>query len=214
MIPVKEQDAIIPCIAAAIPFPPVSWWKVAIKAKTIWLDPFEHFQKMSYRNRYYLAGKEGKALLSLPLQKGRNQQLAMREMQISYAENWQKNHWRTLQTLLGNSPFFEYIDYQLFSFFESKEPGLYNWNKASIEWANQFLGHPIEIRETDRYIQNTGSNLIDLRDLIHPKSDSPPQKEYYQVFKSDAGFLPDCSILDLICCEGKNALNILLDSGN
>lgn len=214
MIPVKEQDAILPCIAAAVPFPPVSWWQAAIKAKTIWLDPFEHFQKMSYRNRYYLAGKEGKALLSLPLQKGRNQQLAMGEMQISYAENWQKNHWRTLQTQLGNSPFFEYIDYQLFPFFEEKEPGLYNWNKASIEWANQFLGHPVEIRETDRYIQNTGNNIVDLRDLIHPKSAPTPQKEYYQVFKSDAGFLPDCSILDLICCEGKNALNIILDSGN
>jgi len=211
MIKAKENDPIITCIAPAIPFPPVSWWKAAIKAKTIWLDPFEHFQKMSYRNRYYLAGKEGKAMLSLPLQKGRNQHLAMQEMQLSYAENWQKNHWRTLQTLLGNSPFFEYIDYQLFPFFDTKETSLYDWNKASIDWANQFLGHPVVIRETGNYIENTGGNLTDLRALIHPKSEPGPQKEYYQVFKNDAGFIPDCSILDLICCEGKNALNILLD---
>lgn len=212
MIPVQEQTIIPTCIAAAIPFPPVSWWKAAIKAETVWLDPFEHFQKMSYRNRYYLAGKEGKAMLSLPLRKGRNQHLAMQDMQISYAENWQKNHWRTLQTILGNSPFFEYIDYQLFPFFNTKATSLYDWNKASIEWANKFLGNPLTILETDEYIHNTGDNLIDLRTLIHPKSEPAPQTAYYQVFKNDTGFIPDCSILDLICCEGKNALNILLAS--
>lgn len=212
MIAVQEQDIVQPTIVAAIPFPPISWWQAAIKAKTIWLDPFEHFQKMSYRNRYYLAGKEGKAMLSLPLQKGRNQHLAMRDMQISYAENWQKNHWRTLQTLLGNAPFFEYIDYQLFPFFETKETSLYDWNKASIEWANQFLGNPVVIKETDNYVPNTGNDIIDLRALIHPKSEPAMQRAYYQVFKNDTGFISDCSILDLICCEGKNALNVLLDA--
>lgn len=209
MTAVTGHDSIIPCIAAAIPFPPLSWWQAALKEKTVWLDPFEHFQKMSYRNRYYLAGKEGKALLSIPLLKGRNQHAAMREMQISYAENWQKNHWRTLQTLLGNSPFFEYIDYQLFPFFDTKTNSLYDWNKASIEWANRFLGHPLELRETSSYIPNIDGSIRDLRATIHPKSDPGPQKEYYQVFKSDAGFVADCSILDLICCEGKNAINIL-----
>lgn len=210
MTAVTEHDSIIPCIAAAIPFPPLSWWRAALKEKTVWLDPFEHFQKMSYRNRYYLAGKEGKAMLSIPLLKGRNQHAAMREMQISYAENWQKNHWRTLQTLLGNSPFFEYIDYQLFPFFDTKANSLYDWNKASIEWANRFLGNPLELRETSSYIPNTNGSFRDLRETIHPKSDPGPQNEYYQVFKSDAGFVTDCSILDLICCEGKNAINILL----
>ncbi len=213
MIPAKEQAVNPACIAAAIPFPPVSWWQAAIKAKTIWLDPFEHFQKMSYRNRYYLPGKDGKAMLSLPLEKGRNQHLAMKDMQISYAENWQKNHWRTLQTLLGNAPFFEYIDYQLFPFFEAKETSLYNWNKASIIWANQFLGNPVAIKETDRYFADSGDHIIDLRALIHPKSEPALQQEYYQVFKNDAGFIRDCSILDLICCEGKNALPILMEAG-
>lgn len=210
MIPVKENDHIPVCIAAALPFPPISWWKAVLQHKTIWLDRFENFQKMSYRNRYYLAGKEGKSMLSIPLQKGRNQHLAMGDMGISYAENWQKNHWRTLQTLLGNSPFFEYIDYQLFPFFDQKTPGLYHWNKAGIEWVNQFLGHPLEIKETESYIPTTTEGIIDLRDSIHPKSIIAPQAAYYQVFQSDAGFVEDCSILDLICCEGKNAINILL----
>lgn len=198
------------CIAAALPFPPISWWRAALQGKIIWLDPHEHFQKMTYRNRYYLADKQGKAMLTIPLAKGRDQHLPMGAMNISFAENWQKKHWRTLRTLLGNSPFFEYIDYQLFPFFEREEDNLYQWNKASIEWANKFLGSPLEIRETLSYNSAAGADLIDLRGAIHPKTTAVDLPQYHQVFQQDSGFLADCSILDLICCEGKNAINVLL----
>lgn len=206
----SEGTNINGCIAAALPFPPISWWRAALQGEVLWLDPHEHFQKMTYRNRYYLADKQGKAMLSIPLAKGRNQHLPMQAMNISFAENWQKNHWRTLQTLLGNSPFFEYIDYQLFPFFEREESNLYQWNKASIEWANKFLGSPLEIKETQNYNNTVASDIIDLRGLIRPKAVIEDHPQYYQVFQQDSGFLQDCSILDLICCEGKNALTVLL----
>lgn len=206
---VENEKSIKGCLAAALPFPPISWWKAALQADVLYLDPHEHFQKMTYRNRYYLAEKQGKALLSIPLAKGRNQHLAMKDMEISFAENWQKNHWRTLQTLLGNSPFFEYIDYQLFPFFQKKQNNLYEWNKASIQWANDFLGKPLDIKETATYLAETEEGILDLRSSIHPKANAAGLNAYYQVFQQDAGFIEDCSILDLICCEGKNALNIL-----
>lgn len=197
------------CIAAALPFPPISWWAKAIKAGEIWLDPFEHFQKMSYRNRYYLANKEGRALMSIPLVKGRNQHILMKEMGISYAEDWQKNHWRTIQTLLGNSPFFEFIDYQLFPFFKQQQGSLYEWNKASIIWVNQFLGNPILIHETDKFYS---SAALDLRAYSHPKIIPEGMQPYYQVFHQKDDFISDCSVLDLICCEGKGALDVICNS--
>lgn len=197
------------CVAAALPFPPISWWKKAIQCKNVYLDPYEHFQKMTFRNRYYLADKIGKSLLSIPLKNGRNQHLPMKELSISYAEDWQKNHWRTIQTLLSNSPFFEFIDFNLLPFYSSKEDNLYKWSKLSIEWANAFLEHPITILETSEYIADLGDNMLDLRTVIHPKNNNPSSDAYYQVFKNDIGFLEDCSIIDLICNEGKNAINIL-----
>ncbi|HRP89848.1 MAG TPA: WbqC family protein [Edaphocola sp.] len=196
------------CLAAAIPFPSISWWKIALENGIVFLDKNEPFQKMSYRNRYYLAGKQGKMLLSIPLSKGKGQQLPMKDVQISYAEDWQKNHWKTIQSLLGNSPFFEFLDFQIQPFFENKINSLYEWNKATIEWANDFLGRPLVIKEFEKGMELDG--ILDIRELIHPKSNEGAiDISYYQVFKADIGFINDCSILDLICCEGKNALNVL-----
>lgn len=197
-------------VAAPLPFPPISWWKEALQAPVLVLDTKEHYQKMSYRNRYYLADKKGKSILSIPLSSGRNQRVPMEEVGISYAEPWQKVHWRTIQTLLGNAPFFEYIDYQLFPFFETEMTGLCDWNVATIQWINRFLGSPLDIRFTEAYQADYGPDTLDIRTLIHPKSEAiTPSEPYYQVFSEESGFLPDCSILDLICCEGKYALHFL-----
>ena len=165
---------------------------------------------MSYRNRYYLADKKGKSLLSIPLNSGRNQRIPMDQVGISYAEPWQKVHLRTIQTLLGNAPFFEYIDYQLFPFFEQETAKLCDWNIATIQWANRFLGSPLDIRFSHEYTEVYDTGTLDIRSLIHPKNTPEISSDpYYQVFSDDAGFLPDCSILDLICCEGKYATHIL-----
>ncbi|RQO31316.1 hypothetical protein DBR32_04960 [Taibaiella sp. KBW10] len=196
-------------VASALPFPPVSWWQKVLKAKTLILDTQEHYQKMSYRNRYYLADKKGKSILSIPLTNGRNQRIPMNAVGISYAEHWQKTHWRTLQTLLGNAPFFEYIDYQLFPFFEKEVPLLSDWNLATIIWANHFLGNPVAISTSEAYIPEYDQDTLDLRTSTHPKDEAYIGAPYYQVFSEESGFLSDCSILDLICCEGKNAINFL-----
>jgi len=197
-------------VAAPLPFPPVSWWMQALKAPLLILDIKEHYQKMSYRNRYYLADKKGKSLLSIPLNNGRNQRIAMESVGISYAEPWQKVHRRTIQTVLGNAPFFEYIDYQLFPFFEQETDKLCDWNIATVQWANRFLGSPLEIQLSTEYKEMYDKDTLDIRSSIHPKNDDMQLPDpYYQVFSEDSGFLPDCSILDLICCEGKYAASIL-----
>lgn len=197
-------------VAAPLPFPPISWWMHALKAPVLILDVKEHYQKMTYRNRYYLADKKGKSLLSIPLSSGRNQRIPMDAVGIAYAEPWQKVHWRTIQTLLGNAPFFEYIDYQLSPFFEQETELLCDWNIATIQWANRFLGSPLEIRLSTEYVGQIDGETLDIRSAIQPKYEPEiPLQPYYQVFSDDSGFLPDCSILDLICCEGKYATHIL-----
>lgn len=195
-------------LLSGLPFPPISWWQEALQYDEVLIWKNEPFQKMSYLNRYYLAGKNGHELMSIPLKSGRSQKSSLQNVEISYAENWQKNHWRGIQTLLGNAPFFEFIDYQLLDFFQEKENNLYRWSMKSINWANTFLGNAIKILEIDDLSQE--NDYVDCRGKITPKS-KPALPEYYQVFKQDTGFLTDCSILDLICCEGKAASLYLRD---
>jgi len=100
-------------ITSSIPFPPISWWAKAIKAGTITFDVHEFYQKMSYRNRYYLASPNGKTLMSLPLQSGRNQRIPVAEVKLFNESAWQDNHWKTIVSLYRRSPFFEYFEHEL-----------------------------------------------------------------------------------------------------
>lgn len=70
------------------------------------------------------------------------------------------------------------------------------------------------IRTTEEYVsegETTGAD--DFRSVIRPKhplqDDSFRPVEYYQVFASKVGFVPNLSILDLLFNEGNEAVMFL-----
>lgn len=197
-------------ITSSIPFPPVSWWVYACKAKNITFDLAEHYQKMSYRNRYYLAAPEGKLLMSLPLENGRNQRIPVSDVKISNTTDWQGNHWKTIVSLYGRSPFFEYFEHQFKPLFEEKYEGLHEWNIAGIKLINTLLKLELSIFETDEYSKFYPEDVIDLREKLKPQHGPLiATAQYYQVFEDRTGFIPDCSVLDLLFCEGMHAREVL-----
>lgn len=195
-------------ISPMIPFPSLSWFNVVKDADIVIFDGAEQYQKMTYRNRYYLASKNGKMLMSIPLSNGRNQHVPIKNIKVSNAEKWQLNHWKTIQSLYANSPFFEFIDYQLSPFFTNEVGSLWDWSMATIEWSKKFLELDFEIKITDEYVKHYDDSVIDLRNTLDVKSEVIFTK-YHQVFADNVGFIPDCSIIDLICCEGKQAINLI-----
>jgi hypothetical protein len=197
-------------ITSSIPFPPVSWWVYALKAKNITFDLAEHYQKMSYRNRYYLAAPEGKLLMSLPLESGRNQRVPVSDVKISNTTDWQGNHWKTIVSLYGRSPFFEYFEHHFKPLFEKKYDGLHEWNMAGIKLINTLLKLELSIFETDEYSKFYPEDVVDLREKLKPQNEPLiATTQYYQVFEDRTGFITDCSVLDLLFCEGMHAREIL-----
>ncbi len=197
-------------ITSSIPFPPVSWWLYACKAGQVTFDLAEHYQKMSYRNRYYLAAPEGKLLMSLPLAKGRNQRQPVNTVAIANNTDWQDNHWKTITSLYGRSPFFEYYNYQLKPLFERPYHRLHDFNKESILLISKLLQLSLDFSETTQFEKNYPPEIPDLRSSLNPQEQSGIRiPEYYQVFADRTGFLPDCSILDLLFCEGSYATQLL-----
>lgn len=197
-------------ITSSIPFPPVTWWLYACKAKQITFDLAEHYQKMSYRNRYYLASPEGKTLMSIPLEKGRNQRVPVSAVQIAAHTAWQANHWKTIGSLYGRSPFFEYFAYRLQPLFEKQYTYLHDFNKEGILLLNQLLQLQLNFTETTHFEKNYPETIKDLRTTFSPQKQAGAGiPEYYQVFSGRTGFLPDCSILDLLFCEGMYAAALL-----
>jgi len=179
------------------------------------LEAKEHYAKRSYRNRYHIAGPNGLQRLSIPLQRGKNQQLDIKTVRIAYEENWQINHWRSLTAAYNKSPFFMHYEDELKVFFTEKEEFLYDWNQKLLNWCLEQVGLEVKISETQFYQKTEVDSLANLSNQLLPSSE--PSKgaslmNYPQVFQEKNGFLPNLSILDLLCCQGPNSWFILQEA--
>ncbi|KAA2239663.1 WbqC family protein [Chitinophaga agrisoli] len=194
-------------------FPVISYYTTLIKHHILQIERYEHYQKLSYRNRCYIAGPNGPILLSVPLAKGKNQRTVMKDVRISNEEKWQDLHWKTLVSAYRRSPWFEYYEDDLQGLYEKPFEFLLDWNMACFEWANRILGYDGEITFTDKYEKkyDPATGITDSRDFLKPAAREAQWQgpEYTQVFQERTGFIPNLSILDLIFCEGKHSLAML-----
>ncbi|HET9058173.1 MAG TPA: WbqC family protein [Chitinophagaceae bacterium] len=185
--------------------PCVFYFKTLIKFKNVRIEQFEWYQKMSFRNRCFLAGPNGILSLSVPLEHGRNQKAFFKDVRICYKENWSLRHWRSIHDAYRKSPFFEFYADDIKSFFNKPPIFLFDWNMQWIEWFCKQTGILASVKLTDEYLPRYPENYTDLRDFIAPKNYIQFGKElplYKQVFEDRNGFLPNLSILDALFCEG------------
>lgn len=199
-------------LSSSIPFPPLSWWQMALHHNKVLFDPKEHYQKMSYRNRYYLAGPQGKQLLSVPLEKGRNQHTPMERVRIDNKSNWQVNHWRTLTSLYQRAPYFEHFSEKIRPLFLNHFEFLYDWNQEGIQLISRLFEWAPDYSEAVTYQPAYPENFLDIRPSFLPRNTFKNNIRYHQVFEERCGFLADCSILDLLFCEGKYGHKLLRDN--
>lgn len=204
-------------LSAAVPFPAISWWHQALTHGEILLDASENFEKMTYRNRYYVTGSNGRMMLSIPIVGGRNMRIPMKDVRISYQENWQDKHWKTIVSCYKKSPYFEFYEAELFALYTRPINSLFEWNHKSIELMMRLLKLHLPIQIKDIYKRYYPSNIKDVRSLLKPffgQSESLTScfRPYTQVFSDRLDFVADCSVLDLLCCEGSHARKLLTDN--
>lgn len=198
-----------------IPFPNIYWWLRVQEAGYIVFDKAEHFQKMSYRNRYCISGSNGLIQLSIPLVNGRDQRASMKNIGIAYSENWQIQHWRTIVSVYSRSPYFAYYEPGLKKIFDTSFTLLSEFNLATVNWVMEQIKVKKDIRFAETYIEDYPDDIIDLRRSMKPGVEKQPVKDgvaYYQVFADRTGFLPNLSILDLLFSEGPHAAQWLQEN--
>ncbi len=186
--------------------PPVSWFARFIAQEDITLEQYENFPKQTYRNRANIYGANGKLSLIIPIKHTGDR--LMKDIQISYAENWQKLHWKSIKTAYQSSPYFEYYEDKLQSIFETREPSLLKFNLRALEVLQRILKTDKGFLLTEEYIKQPQMN--DYREKFSAKK-KPHYgfEEYYQTFSDKMGFIEDLSVLDLICNKGPEALAYL-----
>jgi len=201
-------------------FAPFILFKYLDKFSNIVFEQYEYYEKMSFRNRCQIAGGEGVINLSVPLLHGRDQRTLMKDVKISGRDRWQDQHWKTIVSCYSRSPWFEYYRDELGDLYRRPYIFLMDWNLACFEWSIRALDLTPGYGLTEMYIKkNDVKGMVDWRNKLQPKyrkngfnleeGESAISPKYRQVFEERVGFLPHLSILDLLFCEGKQALNYI-----
>ena len=180
--------------------PPISWFAEFLDAQNeIILEQYEHFPKQTYRSRCTIYGANGKLVLILPIH--HNGKRAMKDIEISYAEDWQKLHWKSIKIAYQSSPYFEYYEDQLKQIYSSQPKSLIDFNLNALNIILKILKEEKEFSLTEEY-QKT-PEATDLRVQFSAKKESNYLfSEYYQTFSDKLGFIADLSVLDLLCNMG------------
>ena len=201
-------------------FAPFSYYKISYNSSNIVFEQYESWQKMSFRNRCRIAGAEGVIDLSIPLAGGRDQKTLMKEVRIAEGKGWRDRHWKTILSCYSRSPWFDHYRDELDSLYRRPAKFLLDWNLLCFEWSIQALGmiRPVELTRGYQKVYAPEEG-VDWRGKIRPggvgaagqraEGDLPAVPRYRQVFEERTGFIPDLSILDLLFCEGSEAIRYI-----
>jgi len=186
-------------------FGPVGIYAAILRNEKVLIEAHENFTKQTIRSRCEIYGANGKQMLSVPVEK-RGNHIKVKDVRISYNEDWQKIHWRSIVSAYRNSAYFEYYADDIEPFFRKKTIYIFDLDMDLIDLLTKLLKMQINFEFTKDYTANYGPGVFDLRNEYGVLPEIP---EYYQVFKERHGFIPHLSILDLLFNCGPDSIKIL-----
>ena len=131
---------------------PEAWYEAFFAARRaneqVLIEVQESFVKQTYRNRCLIHDAQGhEVILTIPVLKVEHKQLT-RDVQISYQQHWQHQHWMALRSAYGKSPYWDYYAEYFAPFYERETKWLIDLNDGLHEVIVSLLenkrpqGHP------------------------------------------------------------------------
>jgi hypothetical protein len=180
----------------------IGFYQAFMRAPNPHFEVHEHYVKQSPRTRLEILSPNGRQKLVIPTRKTGNRK-PMHAVEISYDENWQKEHWKGLEAAYRRSPYFEYYEDRFVGLYKDKTPSLVEFNLGFHQAVLNCLHLDKPSERTKTY---EGVVEDDLR-----KSKFPLFKEdtYIQVFEDRHPFIANLSVLDALFNLGPNAVDLL-----
>ena len=185
-------------------FGPISYYAIVLQHPNYTIEMHENFVKQSIRNRCDIYGANGRLRLTIPKQRKGSDKTIIKDIQISYKQNWQKEHWNAIVSSYNSSPYFEYYKDEFLPFFEKKEILLIDSNHKLHTVILRLLQEKKEVKTTTEYVHI--GNFSDLRDH---NWNLEKQEKYDQVFMEKHAFIANLSILDLLFNLGPQSADYL-----
>ena len=99
---------------------------------TVQIEVMESFPKQTYRNRCTITTPDGPLTLSVPVKRADSKQLT-RDVEISYQQRWQHQHWIALVSAYKRTPYFDYYADFFRPFYEKETKFLVDLNEGLHE---------------------------------------------------------------------------------
>ena len=183
-------------------FPPISFFALGFHFGHLILEGHENYQKRSFRNRTRIWSRQTPLSLTIPLIKGKNQGCPIQEVGIFDGVDWPFQHWKSVQTVYGKSPFFHHYADEIKSILFSESTTLFSYNNLIINSLVDLLHLPIEVFVTSSYQKEVEQ---DYRGAMLPNQEDKFEYPVYQQFDAE-NFQSNLSILDLIFQKGPESI--------
>ena len=167
-----------------------------VKHNKVTIDIGETYVKQSFRNRSEIYGANGKLNISIPVVRPHGAKSKTNQIKFSEAEDWKKNHWKSIESAYRRTPFYEFYIDQIHDLFFTEYVTLAELNLALTLHLINKLGINCEIETTTKYLPIIED---DLRVTLSPKKETKfKSTEYIQTFSDRNPFLNNLSILDIL----------------
>ncbi|MFM7234334.1 MAG: WbqC family protein [Flavobacteriales bacterium] len=176
-------------------FPSAHWLIMASPLARI--NPNEIYLKQTSRNRYDIAGVNGRLSLTVPVEGQKGVKTPFKEIRI-LDNGWRKQHISTLRSAYGRAAYFEHYFDRLESVILKPNGFLLDLNLSALEWIVQ-CGIELEYVVVDEeWSYRSGDNTY----LWEPAQTWPELPSYPQVFSDRHAFMSGLSCIDLLMNKG------------
>ncbi len=176
------------------------------------LEQYENYNKGSYRNKCLVSSNQRSQYLIIPLKKGKNRSQPIRDVRISYDEDWPRIMENRLQTEYGNYPYYAYYIEDIMTIIHQHPVFLFDLNVTMMTYFLHILGGK-EIKYTQEYKPEYPDNILDIRAQItpqlfkvYPQLLKPVQIEYFT-------FNPAHSFIEVLFLYGPEVRRLVHEYG-
>ena len=138
----------------------VEWYRQFLaNPSAVQIEVMESFPKQTYRNRCTITTPDGPLTLSVPVKRADSKQLT-RDVEISYQQRWQHQHWIALVSAYKRTPYFDYYADFFRPFYEQETRFLVDFNEKIHEVILALVQNRVEWGSNGLALSSTEETIL------------------------------------------------------